>query len=141
MHRFEESFSIRGRSPEEVFDFISDPDHGADWVSAAREVWAEGEPGEGREIHAKAGLMGVSFEAVSVVTAHERPAHYAFAGDKPFHMGFDFRLSGTDDGTQVDATFDTDPGKFFKIGGRMVAKTLEKQFKNDLKSIKRHLEA
>lgn len=139
MHRFEESFVVRGRRPEEVFDFIADPAHGAEWISAVKEVRAEGEPGVGRELHARAGLLGVEFTTVSTVTAHDRPDHYAFAAEKPFRSEFDFRFSEADGGTRVDATFATDPGRFFKLGGRLVARTMEKQFRGDLDAVRREL--
>lgn len=139
MHRFEESFVVRGRTADEVFDFIADPAHGADWISAVKDVRAEGDPAVGRELHARARLLGVEFTTVSVVTAHDRPDHYAFSGQKPFFSEFDFRFADTDDGTRVDATFTTDPGSFFKVGGRLVARTMEKQFRGDLDNVRREL--
>lgn len=141
MHRFEETFTVAERTPQEVFDFVADPANGTAWVSAAKEVRAEGEPGVGRVFHAKAGFLGVSFDAEQQVTAYDPPEHYAWAGDKPFHAAYDFRFSpASDTGTQVTAVMETDPGKFFKVGGRLVARQIAKQFRGDVNRLRELLE-
>ncbi len=141
MHRFENVFTINGKTPQEVFDYIADPDHGTEWVSAAQEVRAEGEPGVGRKLIVKAGFMGVGIDAEQVVTDYEPGEHYAWSGDKPFHTLFDFRLAPADGGTAVTAVMEVDPGKFFKVGGRLIAGRMEKQFKGDGKKLKQILES
>lgn len=132
MQRFEETVHISGMTPDEVFDHITDPANGPELVSAARSVRAEGEPGEGRTIISKAGFLGAEFETRQTVSAWERPGRYAFGGDQPFPLHFEFRLSEDGDGTRVDGTLETEPGSFFKLGGKMVAKRIGKQFRGDL---------
>lgn len=140
MHRFQETRTIAGRSPEEVFRYIEDPDNGPEWVGSAQEVRAEGEPGLGRKIYAKAGLMGVGFEVEQRVTAYEPFEHYAFAGDTPFHSTFDFALAEAGEDTALTATLEVDPGKFFPVGGKLIARQFKKQFVGDLDRLKKNLE-
>lgn len=139
MQHFEETRHITGKSPEQIFDYITDPANGPELVSAAKSVRAEGGPGEGRELVTKAGFMGMEFESRSTVTAWDRPRRYAFSGDEPFHLGFDFRLSQEDGGTRVDAALDADPGTFFPLGSKMVGKRIGKQFSKDLDNVEKNL--
>ena len=139
MQRFEETRHITGMKPDAVFDYITDPANGPELVSAAKNVKAEGEPGEGRVLVTKAGFMGMDFESRSTVTEWDRPNRYAFSGDEPFHLGFDFKLSEEDGGTKVDASLETDPGSFFPLGSKMVGKRIGKQFSKDLDKIEKDL--
>ncbi|MBW3618791.1 MAG: SRPBCC family protein [Actinobacteria bacterium] len=139
MQRFEETRHITGMSPDEVFDYITDPANGPELVSAAKQVRAEGEPGEGRVLVTKAGFLGMDFESRSTVTAWDPGRRYAFSGDEPFHLGFDFALSDEDGGTRVDASLETDPGSFFPLGSRMVGKRIGKQFSKDLDKVEKDL--
>lgn len=141
MHTFEETLTISGRSPQEVFEYIENPDNGPEWTSAATEVRAEGDPGVGRKIFAKAGMMGVGFEVEQTVTAYEPHSRYAFSGEKPFHVAYDFTFTEDGDDTKVVATLEADPGKFFKIGGKLIARQFKKQFKGDLERLRKNLES
>lgn len=141
MHRFEDTITIVGRSPEEVFDFLADPSNGPEWISAVSEAHAEGPPEVGRVLHARAGMLGLSFDVRSEVTAYERPVRYGWAGDAPFHTAFDFTLAPVDEGTQVHGTVEVDPGRFFPVGGKLISRRLRKQFDQDVATLKRTLDA
>jgi carbon monoxide dehydrogenase subunit G len=140
MHRFEDTVMIEGRTPQEVFDYISDPDNGDKWISSVKEVHAEGEPGPGRKLHAKAGLMGVTFDAEQEVTTFDPPHAYGWAGDKPFHVAFEFRMEAAEGGTKLTGTVEVDPGKFLPVGGKLVARQLKKQFDKDVERLRSLLE-
>jgi carbon monoxide dehydrogenase subunit G len=139
VQRFEETVHITGMGPDEVFDHITDPDNGPELISAVKSVRAEDDPGEGRKLISKAGFLGAEFESVPTVTTWDRPDRYAFGGNQPFPLSFDFRLSEEDGGTRVDASLETDPGSFFKLGGKMVAKRISKQFRSDLERTEQRL--
>lgn len=140
MQHFEDEFVISGRSPDEVFAYLSDPGHVPEWMSAAKESRTEGDPGVGCKLTLKAGMLGVSFNAEQAVTAYEPGRHYAWSGDKPFHAAYDFTLTAVDDGTQVTAVGEADPGSFFKVGGGMVGHQLKKEFHGDNARLKKVLE-
>lgn len=139
-HRFEETRTVRGKTPEQCFEWLTNPANGTKWVSSANEVWAEGEPGVGRVIHAKAGMLGVSMDVEQVVTAWEPGERYAYEGSKPFDISFDFKLTGEGDDTRIDAILEVDPGKFFPVGGFIVARTIKKQAEGDFDRLASHLE-
>lgn len=141
MHRFDEAHTIHGKSPEECFDYVADPDNGTKWASAASEITAEGEPGVGRTFKAKAGILGVGIDAVQKVTIFDRPSHYAYEGSTPFHVGYDFLFTADGDDTKMAATIEVDPGKFFPVGGFIVARTIKKMAEGDMKTLAKLMES
>jgi carbon monoxide dehydrogenase subunit G len=121
-------------TPQECFDVTSDPDRGAEWVSMASRVDAEGPPGVGRTLKSKAGIIGVNFTVESHVHIYDEPGAYGWRGDKPFHAAFEFAFHELQPGeTRIDAKVDFDPGRFFKFGtGKLAASTFKHQFEGDL---------
>lgn len=133
MYTFDYQRTVAGRSPQDCFDVVTNPDLGDKWVSMANDVRAEGPAGEGRKIISKAGLVGINFEVEAVVDAWDEPNEYGWKGDKPFYSKFHFVFTEEGDGTRIDANVEFDPGKFFKFGtGKVAAKTFGKQFEGDL---------
>lgn len=128
------SYTRHARAPAGVcFAVVSDPDLGARWISAAHEVEAVGPPGVGRILRSKVGLVGVNFTLESQVHRYEEPTAYGWSGDRPFHTAFDFAFTPADDGTDIGATVEVDPARFFKFGtGRIAAQTFARQFEGDL---------
>lgn len=141
MHRFEEERLVRGKTPQQCFDWVADVDNATKWVSSASEVTAEGEPGVGRRIVAKASLLGVSMDAEQEVTVWDEPSRYAYTGDKPFHISFDFHFDAVGDDTNVRTILEVDPGKFFPVGGFIVARTIKKMAEGDINTLAKKLEA
>lgn len=133
MYEYDWTRTVRGASPQQCFDVVTDPTRAREWVSMANDVTAEGGPGEGRVLHIRAGLIGVSIDLEATVTAWEEPTTYAYGGEKPFHqhMGFTFTPDGDD--TTMRCQVEFDPGKFFRFGtAKVAAKTFAKQFEGDL---------
>jgi uncharacterized protein YndB with AHSA1/START domain len=141
VHRFEHTETIPGISAADAFAYITDPDNAPRWLSSAKEVRAEGDPGVGRVLVAKAALFGASFEVRSKVTTWNEPTAYAWAGEQPFHTAFAFRFTETDDGVEVHGAAEADPGRFLPIGGRLLGGRLRKQFENDVAALARELRA
>ena len=130
-----------GVPPQRCFDYIEDPDNGADWASFATQVTAEGEPGVGREVHAHVGFLGVTFTVPSTVTVHDPPRAYALAATRPFRGELGARLHDTDGGTRVDAFLEVDPGRFFPVPGIVFRRALRRQFDRDVGALRDNLRA
>lgn len=137
--KFDTSFTVAA-SPQACFDYVTDPDKGTQWASAAKEVRAEGEPGVGRKIIAKAELI-IPFEITQTVTVYEPPSKYSFSASKPVKMAYDFSFDADGDGTKVTCNLDADPGKFLPGGSFVLKPKFKKTFKDDMTSLEKHLNA
>lgn len=141
MYEFDWTRTVNGATPQQCFDVVTDPTRANEWVSMASSVTAEGEPGVGRILHIKAGLIGVSINLDATVTQWDEPAAYAYGGDKPFHQHMTFTFEPAGDDTTLHCRVEFDPGKFFKFGtGKLAAATFGKQFEGDLDRLVRLIE-
>jgi len=131
MLNFTHSFTVPGKAPQEVFDFVTEPSNGTKWAGSAKEITAEGDPGVGRKIHVKAHMV-ISFDITQEVTTWEAPTHYAFGATSPVTVNFDFQFSPAGDGTKVDVKLDADPGKFIPGGSLLLKGKFKKDFQSDM---------
>lgn len=131
MLTYDASFTVPGRSLQECFDFVADPDNGTRWAGSAKEVTAEGPPGVGRKIVAKVDLV-ISFDITQTVTAYDPPTHYAFGADKPMKVHYDFRFTDAADGTTVACHLEADPGRFIPGGKLLLKGRFRKEFEGDM---------
>jgi len=133
MYEMHETRTVRGKAPQDVFDYVADPDRGADWNSAARSVRAEGEPGVGRKLIASAGILAFSFDITQVVTVWDPPNAYGWAGEKPVKTNFVFHFEANGDDTTMRADVSFDPsGLVPRLMRGQVAKKFLSDFRNDL---------
>ena len=133
MYEYDWTRTVSGATPQQCFDVVTDPTRAESWVSMASSVTAEGGPGEGRVLHIKAGLIGVSITLEATVTTWDEPTVYAYGGEKPFHQHMRFTFTPDGDDTTLRCQVEFDPGKFFKLGtAKVAARTFSKQFEGDL---------
>lgn len=136
--QFDKTFTVPGKTPQQCFDYVTDPDRGTEWAGSAKEVRAEGEPGVGRKIIAKVDLV-VSFEITQTVTAYDPPSHYAFGATMPMKVAYDFHFTDVDNGTKVTCNLDADPGKFIPGGSLLLKGKFKKEFERDMASLEKAL--
>lgn len=136
--QFDTSFTVPGKSPEECFDYVTDPDKGTEWAGSAKEVRAEGEPGVGRKIIAKVDMI-IDFEITQTVDVYERPSRYVFSAEKPMKVAYDFRFEPADNGTRVSCNLDADPGKFIPGGSLLLKGRFKKEFNGDMQRLEKAL--
>ena len=141
VHAFEETFDVSGVSPEACFAYITDPAHGTEWNTIARGVEAHGDPGVGRELAIDVGLLGITFHLPTTVTAWEEPARYRIEGQRPFPSALEARFAPVPGGTRATCGLQAEPGRFFPVGGRLLAMGLRRQFDSDMKRLRTHLAA
>lgn len=140
MESFEES-RVAQASPEQVFAVLTDPDRGTEWSALAKEVRAEGPPGEGRTLFIKGAMLGVTLDMEQTVHTYEAPTRYGWSGTRPFASDITFELTPEGDGTRITAHVQADPGKVFPVGKRLVMRTFRKQFGSDLDRLVKLVEA
>lgn len=134
MLTYNASFLVPGRSPQECFDVVADPDQGTRWAGSAKEIRAEGEPGVGRKIVATVDLI-ISFEITQTVSVWEPPNRYVFGADRPMKVTYDFRFEEEDGGTRVTCDLEADPGKFLPGGKLLLKGRFRKEFDGDMKRL------
>ena len=142
MYEMHEARTVRGKSPQQVFDFVADPEHGAEWNSAAKSVRAEGEPGVGRRLIASAGILAFTFDITQEVTVWDPPHAYGWAGEKPVRTSFLFHFEETGEDTRMTVDVEFDPsGLVPKLMRGQVAKKFMSDFTGDLDTLVRLVEA
>ena len=141
MYSYDWTRTVRGADPQRCFDVVTDPSRATEWVSMATEVTAEGDPGVGRVLRVKAGIIGVGLTLVATVDTWDEPTAYAYGGTTPFqqHMGFTFTPDGDD--TTLACHVEFDPGRFFRFGtAKLAASTFARSFEGDLDRLVRIIE-
>lgn len=141
MERLEDTFLVAGVSREQCFEYIVDPDNGAEWASFAKEIRAHGERGPGRTIEARVGFLGLTFGVAGHVATWEEPRAYVIAGKVPFYGELGAHLREVEQGTEVDAHLMVEPGRYFPVPGMVLRKALRRQFDRDVGALKHHLRA
>lgn len=141
MHHFEETFVVPDVTPQRCFDYLADPANGADWASFADEIIGHGEPGPGRRVEARIGFLGVTFGVDSHVTVYEEPVEYVLSGTVPFRGHIGARLRPVERGTEVEAFFGVEPGRFFPVPGVVLRRALRRQFDRDVAALRERLRA
>lgn len=139
MPAFTETFHVAGVTPQQCFDYMTDPDKGTEWNGSAKEVRAEGEPGVGRKLITKANFI-LDFEVTAEVSVYEPGKAYGFGSTSPFPSNFLYTFTEKDGGTEVRAEVDVDPGKFLP-GGRLLGGKVKKEIQKDISSLKQRLAA
>jgi uncharacterized protein YndB with AHSA1/START domain len=115
--------------PAVCWAILTDPDRGAEWLTFADEVRAEGERGVGQRLIAKGSLLGVPIHARSEVHRFEEPWAFGWRGDEPFPTSVVIELEELEGGrTKLTTTLEADPGRFFPVGRKMAMRAIRKQF-------------
>jgi uncharacterized protein YndB with AHSA1/START domain len=138
---FEVSTEIK-RPVGEVFAYVDDPSNLSEWNSIVEEARASEMPvRRGTTITTRARFLGRRIEGVSEVTEHVPNQKFVQKGDKPFPLTITNVFQAAGGGTKVTATFEGEPGGFFKLGEPIVSRIAKKQFQAQLDTLKELLEA
>ena len=143
--RVEESVEI-DRPPEEVFEYVADPENLPEWSGIVLEVHKEDpqrELREGERFTTVAKFLGRRFETPMEVTAHEPPRrHSDRSTGGPFEQEYTFVLEETaGGGTRLTEVAEGEPGGFFRLVGPLLEMAGRRQFRADLGNLKDLLEA
>jgi len=132
------------RSVEDVFAVVSNFEHNAKWSSATIEdkITSPGPIGVGTTAHLVSKFLGRRIESDAEITEFEpnrRISMQSTSGSFPFRGSL--ALEPVEGGTRVNATFEVEPGGFFKLAEPLVTRMAERQFESDLANLKDLLEA
>ncbi|HUG30842.1 MAG TPA: SRPBCC family protein [Candidatus Limnocylindria bacterium] len=132
------------RSVEDVFAVISNFEHNAEWSSATVEdkITSPGPIGVGASAHLVSKFLGRRIENDAEITEFEpnrRVTMRSTSGPIPFRGSM--TLDPVEGGTRVKATFELEPGGFFKVAEPIVTRMAKRQFESDLANLKDLMEA
>jgi carbon monoxide dehydrogenase subunit G len=142
MYKFEKSIVIN-RPQQEVFDYITDPAKGAEWQSGVSSgVWTSDDPpGVGSTFRSSARFLGRKMDSELEITEWDPPNRVSFkVASGPVPAEFTNTLEAQGDGTLLTLTSQAEFGGFFKLAEGLAGRQLEKQFENDLGTLKLMLE-
>jgi carbon monoxide dehydrogenase subunit G len=125
------------RSPEEVFDYLTDVSNLPRWQSGVHSAEREGS-----QIHESRHMLGRELQTTLEIEAEERPRLFtirAVASPVPFTVRHELEPSGA--GTKLTVIGEGDAGLLPGFAAGIMAGRAEKQFRKDFERLKRLLEA
>ncbi len=143
MAQMEISTTIK-RPVEDVWAVISNVENNPKWSSAALEAkqTSPGPIGVGTTARFVGKFLGRRIESDSVVTEFEANRKYSFESKSgPFPIKGSNTVEQIEGGTRVTATFDVEPGGFFKLAEPLVMSMAKRQLQGDLDNLKDLMEA
>ena len=124
------------RSPEEVFDYLTDVSNLPAWQSGVRSARREGD-----RIHESRHMLGRELHTTLEITEEERPRVFELrALDSPVPFTVRHELAQSGEGTRLTVVGEGDAGLLPGFAAGIMAKRAEKQFRKDFERLKRLLE-
>ena len=131
------------RPLEDVFAYLSDPANVPEWQTGVVETTKEEEGGmrvgvRWREVRS---FLGRRMEATLEAIAYEPGREFSLrAVSGPIPLQVRHLFDRADAGTRITVLAEGDPGRFARLGSRLIARAAERQLKDDLAELKRVLE-
>lgn len=143
MYKFEQSMFIN-RTPQEVFDFYTNPANNPKWQSGTESAeWVtDGPVGVGSAFRIVTNFLGRKIDAKIEITGWDPPNQFGaktISGPIPFETGNSYKAQ--EGGTLMTSVVQAELGGFFKLAEGLVGKQMEKQFNSDWVTLKKLLEA
>ena len=124
------------RSPEEVFDYLTDVSNLHTWQSGVHSARREG-----TQIHESRHMLGRELQTTLEVEAEERPRLFTLrAVNSPVPFSVRHELESSDGGTLLRVTGEGDAGMLPGFAAGIMARRAEKQFRKDFERLKHLLE-
>ena len=143
MFKTQLSVSIN-RSPQDVFDYVTDPANDTKWQSSTESSqWTSEAPyGVGSTQDSVIKFLGRKIASASEVTIWDPPNTFGFKvtkGPIPFQGVLGFESTG-ESGTELIADFEAEFGGFFKLAEGLVGKQVNKEMDSNFSALKLLLE-
>ena len=124
------------RSPDEVFDYLTDVENLPQWQSGVHSATRDGD-----EIHERRHLLGRELSTTLAIEAEERPRLFTIrALDSPVPFSVRHTLEPSGGGTRLTVVGEGDAGLLPGFAAGIMARRAEKQFRKDFERLKRLLE-
>jgi carbon monoxide dehydrogenase subunit G len=125
------------RSPEEVFDYLTDVANLPSWQSGVHSARREG-----TKIVESRHLLGRELQTTLEIEDEERPSLFTLrAVNSPVPFSVRHELESRDGGTLLHVTGEGDAGMLPGFAAGIMARRAEKQFRRDFERLKKLLES
>ena len=125
------------RSPEEVFDYLTDVANLPSWQSGVHSARREG-----TKIVESRHLLGRELQTTLEIEEEERPSLFTLrAVNSPVPFSVRHELKSRDGGTLLHVTGEGDAGMLPGFAAGIMARRAEKQFRRDFERLKKLLES
>jgi carbon monoxide dehydrogenase subunit G len=125
------------RTPEEVFDYLTDVANLPRWQSGVHSASREGD-----RIHEHRHMLGRELSTTLAIDEEDRPRIFAIrALDSPVPFTVRHVLEPSDGGTRLTVVGEGDAGLLPGFAAGIMARRAEKQFRKDFERLKRLLES
>jgi carbon monoxide dehydrogenase subunit G len=130
------------RTPEEVFDYLTDVSNLPSWQSGVHSASLEGSPGVGAKVVESRHMLGRELRTTLEIDAYDRPRLFTLrALDSPVPFTVSHELEPNGAGTLLTVRGEGDAGMLPGFAAGIMARRAEKQFRKDFERLKRLLEA
>jgi uncharacterized protein YndB with AHSA1/START domain len=135
-----ESTALIDRSPEQVFDYLSDPVHELEWNPKVEimEKLSDGPIGVGTTWRAK---WTKSKVVTLECTEYERPTRWRLVNDGPVTVDLTITLTPEADGTRLNSRFDATPHGPFKLVFPVFLALMRREEASNMTLLKQAVEA
>ncbi len=130
------------RTPDEVFDYLTDVSNLPTWQSGVHSASLEGEPQAGTTIREARHMLGRELRTTLEIEEYERPRLFTLrALDSPVPFTVRHELEPSGDGTRLTVVGEGDHRLLPGFAAGIMARRAEKQFRRDFERLKRLLES
>ncbi len=141
MIRIEFALAI-DRSPEDVFELLTDIGRLPEWQTSAIEAHSDGPLEQGSRVTEKRRLLGREVDSELEVIAYEPPRRLTLRSlGGPVNFTVDHELAANDGGTELTFVAEAQPHGALRLAGPVLARTAEQQFRQDFDRLKELLES
>jgi carbon monoxide dehydrogenase subunit G len=130
------------RTPDDVFELLSDIARLPEWQTSAIEAHAEGPLREGSRVTEKRRLLGRELDTELEVVAYEPPRRLTLRSlGGPVEFTVDHQLAAQGGGTELRLLAEAEPGGLLRLTQPVLARTAEQEFRRDFDRLKELLES
>jgi carbon monoxide dehydrogenase subunit G len=130
------------RSPEDVFELLTDIGRLPEWQTSAIEAHSDGPLEQGSRVTEKRRLLGREVDGELEVVAYEPPRRLALRSlGGPVDFTVDHELAANGGGTELTFVAEAQPRGALRLAGPVLARTAEQQFRQDFDRLKELLES
>ena len=137
------TLDVRG-SPENVYDYLVDPDRMVEYVGPMRRIYRLSTPGveTGTRLSVDVRFLGIAFTQRCECATHDPPRRFlARSVGGRFYFEAGFALNPTADGTRIECTGHASAPSLFGLAEAILGFLIERQVDGDLDRLKRRLDA
>ncbi len=135
MERFEETVAVPAE-PDVLWATLTDPQRVPRWLTVARDVAVDGDPGAGQRLTVTGSHLGMTRTIHAHVDVWEPVAAYGWAVTDPLTLRFRYQLTPQDEVTRLAARVDADLSGLPRMATRLAVRSLRREFARSIATLR-----